>query len=93
LASEEPVYCKPYKLPLQLVESAAKEIEDLERKGWIEPSDAPYASPIVVVKKKNTTDIRLCVNYKRLNDITVNDQMPMPEIDDILTKLGKSYMC
>ena len=53
LTSEEPVYCKPYKLPLQLVDPVAKEIEDLERKGLIEPSDAPYASPIVVVKKKN----------------------------------------
>jgi len=46
LTSEEPVYCKPYKLPLQLVEPVAKAIEDFERKGWIEPSDAPYASPL-----------------------------------------------
>ena len=92
LTSDEPVYCKPYKLPLQLVELVAKEIQDLERRGWIEPSDAPYASPIVVVKKKITADIRLCVNYKRLNDITINDPMPMPEIDDILAKLGKSNM-
>ena len=42
------------------------------------------------MRKKNSDEIRLCVNYKRLNDITVNDLMPMPEIDDILAKLGQS---
>ena len=42
------------------------------------------------MRKKNSEEIRLCVNYKRLNDITVNDLMPMPEIDDILAKLGQS---
>ena len=66
-----------------------KENCELERQGWIEPSDA---SPIVVVKKKNSDEIRLCVNYKKLNDITVGDPMPMPEIDDILTKIGQSTM-
>jgi len=61
LTSEEPVYSKPYKLPYNLVEPVEKEIKELERQGWIEPSDAAYASPIVVVKKKNSDDIRLCV--------------------------------
>jgi len=42
-----------------------------------------------VVKKKNSDDIRLCVNYKKLIDVTVNDPMPMPEIDDIRTKSGQ----
>ena len=90
--SEEPVYSKPYKLPLHLVEPVEREIQDLEEKGWIEPSSSSYASPIVVVKKKNSEDIRLCVNFKRLNDLTVNDPMLMPEIDDILAKLSKSSM-
>jgi len=74
------------------VEPVEKEIKELERQGWIEPSDAAYASPIVVVKKKNWDDIRLCVNYKKLNNVTVNDPMPMPEIDDILSKIGQSDM-
>ena len=92
LTSKEPVYSKPYKIPYNLVEPVEREIRELEWQGWIELSDAAYASPIVVVKKKNTDDIRLCVNYKKLNDITVNDPMPMPEIDDILTKIGQSTM-
>ena len=69
LTSEEPVYSRPYKLPYNLVEPVEKEIRELEKQGWIEPSDAAYASPIVVVKKKNSDDIRLCVNYKKLNDV------------------------
>jgi len=73
LTSDEPVYSKPYKLPYSLVEPVEKEITELKRQGWIEPSDASYASPLVVVKK-NSDDIRLCVNYKKLNDITVNDR-------------------
>jgi len=85
LTSEEPVYSKPYKLSYNLVEPVEKEIKELEWQGWIEPSDAAYASPIVVAKKKNSDDIRLCVNYKKLNDVTVNDPIPMPEIDDILS--------
>jgi len=59
LTSTEPVYCKPYKLPVQMEKPAEKEIAELERQGWIEPSDAPYASPSVVVRKKNSDEIRL----------------------------------
>jgi len=93
LTSDEPVYSKPYKLPYSLVEPVEKEITEMKRQGWIEPSDASYASPLVVVKKKkNSDDIRLCVNYKKLNDITVNDPMPMAEIDNILTKIGQTNM-
>ena len=45
-----------------------------------------------MVKKKNSDDIRLCVNYKKLNDATVNDPMPMPETDDIVSKIAQSDM-
>jgi len=51
LTSQEPVYCKPYKLPYNLVEPVKKEIKELEQRGWIEPSNAAYALPIVLVKK------------------------------------------
>ena len=50
LTSREPVYSKPYKIPYNLVEPVEKEVCELERQGWIEPSDAAYASPIVVLK-------------------------------------------
>lgn len=88
LTTEEPVRSKPYKIPLALADAVQKEIQSLEQHGWIERSNAPYASPIVIVKKKGTTDIRLCVNYKKLNDITVEDPMPLVEMEDVLSKIS-----
>ena len=47
------------------------------------------ASPIVIIKKKDDT-IRLCVDYRRLNDMTQVDAYPMPRIDDILDQVGQA---
>jgi len=58
--------------------------------GWIERSDSEYASPMVIVKKRDLPDIRICVSYKNLNAITEIDPTPQPDIEDILAKLSKS---
>ena len=62
-----------------------------------DPGDCPYASPVVVVNKKEgdpTKDpYRLCVDYRRLNADTVKDSYPLPRIDDILINLrGKKFL-
>ena len=92
LTTEEPVRSKPYKIPLALAEAVEKELKSLEEHGleehWIERSNAAYASPIVIVKKKGTDDIRICVNFKKLNDITVEDPMPLVEIEDVIAKIS-----
>ena len=53
------------------------------------PGDCPFASRCVVVRKKDGT-FRLCVDYRRLNAITVKDSYPLPRIDEILSSLGKA---
>ena len=60
----------------------------------IEESKSNYASPIVLVKKKNGT-LRLCVDYRKLNKKTIRDCYPLPRIDDILDILGGSkwFLC
>ncbi|GFR77903.1 polyprotein [Elysia marginata] len=54
--------------------------------GIIEPSSSPYASPITVVKKKDST-IRLCIDFRRLNSITEFDAEPIPTLEELLTKM------
>ena len=90
LKSDEPVRHKPYKIPVHLVDKVEEELEKMLKLGWIERSDSEYASPMVIVKKRDSSDIRICVSYKSLNAITQIDPTPQPDIEDILAKLGKS---
>ena len=53
------------------------------RQGIIRPSKSPYASQVVIVRKK-TGEIQLCVDYQRLNTIMVRDAFPLPRIDEAL---------
>ena len=64
-----------------------KHLADLMGKGIIRPSESQFASPIVVVRKKNG-DVRLCIDYRRLNSRTVRDQYTMPKIEEALHALN-----
>jgi len=57
------------------------------KKGIIEPATSEWASPIVLVPKKDG-QLRFCVDYRRLNDITVSDTYPLPRMDDCIDSLG-----
>ena len=58
--------------------------------GIIEPSTASYASPIVVVKKPDGSN-RICIDFRKLNKITVFDPEPMPRMSDIFAQLSGSF--
>lgn len=55
-------------------------------KGWIKPSTSPYSSPVLLVRKK-TGDWRLCVDFRRLNALTVKNKYPLPIIEELLEEL------
>jgi hypothetical protein len=70
----------------QFIES---EIRRMLRQGLIRTSDSPWASPVVLVMKKNGKR-RFCVDYRKLNAVTRQDAYPLPRIDDIFDSLGQA---
>ncbi len=86
-----PVKQQAYRLPLVKRESVAKEIERLLAEGIIRPSVSAWSSPIVLVPKK-TGGYRLCIDYRKVNSVTVKDGYPLPNIRTIFDSLqGASY--
>ena len=61
----------------------------MQKSGLIEPSTSEWASPIVLVKKKDGT-LQLCVDYQKLNAVSQADAYPMPRIDELIDRLGQA---
>ena len=75
------------RVPFAYTETIAKMVKEMEETGVIKPSSSPWASPVVLVPKKDGT-VRFCIDYRKLNSITKKDVYPLPRIDDILDTLG-----
>lgn len=86
LTTDSPLYCNPRRLSYREKEEVSKVIDDLLEKQIIRPSSSPYASPIVLVKKKNG-ELRMCIDYRALNKVTIRDNFPLPLIEDCLEYL------
>ena len=54
--------------------------------GFIRPSKLPYGAPVLFVKKKDGS-LRMCIDYRALNKITVKNKYPLPRIDELLDRL------
>ena len=76
-------------LPPSQHQEVRRHIQELLGAGIIRESNSPWASPIVVVKKRDQS-IRLCVDYRRLNAVTTKSSFPLPRIDESLQALGDS---
>lgn len=87
LTSPVPVVYRPYKLSYQEKLKVREIIKDLLEKGVIRRSNLEYASPVVLVKKRDGSD-RLCVDFRALIRVTVKDRYPLPLIDDHIDRLG-----
>ncbi|GBG87453.1 hypothetical protein CBR_g45511 [Chara braunii] len=76
-----------YRMSEEELEVLRAQLDDLLAKGWIRPSSSPYVAPVLFVRKKNK-DLRLCIDYRKLNAQTVKNAGPLPRIDDLLERLG-----
>uniref|UniRef100_A0A1Y1KQJ6 Reverse transcriptase domain-containing protein n=1 Tax=Photinus pyralis TaxID=7054 RepID=A0A1Y1KQJ6_PHOPY len=86
LNDDVPVTYRPYRLAYPERESVRGIVQDLIANGIVQESQSPYASPILLVKKK-TGEYRMCVDYRALNLKTIRDKYPLPLVDDDLERM------
>ena len=87
--THRPIHTPPYRKSNKDQEMLGVETQKLLTNDIIEHSTSPWSSPVVLVKKKDGTT-RFCVDYRRLNQITIKDAFPLPRIDDIYDQLTKA---
>ena len=88
---QRPIRLPPRRLPITKQEIEKEEVQKMLDRGVIEPCQSGWASPVVLVTKKDGT-IRFCMDYRKLNDVTRKDAYPLLRIDDTLDALrGSQY--
>ncbi|UYV71739.1 hypothetical protein LAZ67_9000200, partial [Cordylochernes scorpioides] len=87
--SEQPISLRPYRRPLKEYEEIAEQVKELLEHKLIRISDSPWAFPVVMVPKKDENK-RMCIDYRRLNEITLDDRQPLPHIQDMFDRLHGS---
>lgn len=94
LKNETPIHTKTYRYPQVHKAEVEKQINSMLEQGIIKHSQSPWSSPIWIVPKKlDASGIRkwrIVIDYRKLNEQTIDDRYPIPNINDILDKLGKS---
>ena len=75
-------------VPVELQELKVK-IQELLDKGFIRPSTSPWGAPVLFVKKKDKT-LRLCIDYRKLNRVTIKNQYPLLRIHDLFDQLRRA---
>jgi hypothetical protein len=91
LPGTAPISKAPYRMaPLELKE-LKEQLQELLDKGFIRPSISPWGAPVLFVKKKDGS-MRLCIDYRELNKVTVKNKYPLPRIDDLFDQLQGSQV-
>src|SRR3989442_10843649 len=85
----KPVRQRAYRIPPKLKDEVDKQIKQLLEQGKIRPSKSEYSSPVVCIMKPSG-DVRMCIDYRKLNQNTVFDRYPTPNTEELLLKIDQS---
>ena len=80
---DKPVYLPHHQIPVQLKSKVRKCLDNWLKQGIIRPSKSPYSSQVVIVCKK-TGKIHVCVDFCKLNAISIHDSFPLPHVEEAL---------
>jgi hypothetical protein len=84
-----PISKRPYRMPPVELAELKKQLQELLDKGFIRPSTSPWGCPALFVKKKDKS-LRLCIDYRPLNAVTIKNKYPLPRIDVLFDQLVRA---
>jgi hypothetical protein len=89
LASETaPIAKRPYRMTTPELKELQRQLSELEQKGYMRRSSSPWAAPALFVTKKDD-NLRLCIDYRALNEVTAKNRYPLPRIDDMFDQFRR----
>ncbi|KAM2989434.1 hypothetical protein FF2_003418 [Malus domestica] len=86
LPGTDPISLTPYRMAPAELRELKIQLQELTDKGFIQPSTSPWGAPVLFVRKKDGT-LRLCIDYRQLNRVTIKNRYPLPRIDDLFDQL------
>nr|AAT39297.2 Gag-pol protein, putative [Solanum demissum] len=81
-----PISIPPYRMAPSELKELKEQLKDLLDKGFIRPSVSPWGAPVLFVRKKDGS-LRMCIDYRQLNKVTIKNKYPLPRIDDLFNQL------
>jgi hypothetical protein len=85
----QPIHRAPYRMAPTELKELKEQLQELLDRGFICPSTSPWGAPVLFVKKKDGS-MRLCIDYRELNRVTIKNKYPLPRIDDLFDQLKKA---
>ncbi|CAH9111660.1 unnamed protein product [Cuscuta europaea] len=82
----KPISIPPYRMAPAELNELKTQLQELLDNGFIRPSHSPWGAPVLFVKKKDGT-LRMCIDYRHLNKVTIKNRYPLPRIDDLFDQL------
>jgi hypothetical protein len=90
ISGTPPISRRPYRMPPNELAELKKQLQDFLKKGLICPSSSEWGCPALFVNKKKDNSLRMCVDYRPLNAVTIKNKYPLPRIDTLFDQLSRA---